>query len=100
MRQKIENNLLVEVNGTSLNGSSNLEFYIKQGSLFFQYTPVVRDDGSMTVKIPYEDSMKLREGFVTVQLAFVDETGTPRSSDPSKIPVGEFLKVAGYDPKY
>ena len=98
MRQKIENNLHVEVEGVDLTNCTDLEFYVKQDSLFFQYTPIVREAGIMTVTIPYEDAMKLRRAPVKMQFAFKDETGRPDSSAPVDVSVGEFLKEAGYDP--
>jgi hypothetical protein len=96
MRQKIENNLYVEVNGANMAGCTNLEFYVKQDNLFFQYTPVVQGDGIVTVTVPYDDAMKLRKAPVKVQLAFTDENGLPVSSAPVELTVGEFLKEAGY----
>ena len=98
MRQKIENNLDVEVKGVDLTGCTDLEFYVKQDGLFFQYTPVVVDASNMIVTVPYEDAMKLRKTTVKVQFAFTNESGHPDSSAPVEIPVGEFLKEAGYDP--
>ena len=98
MRQKIENTLCVEVEGVDLNGCTDIEFYVKQDKLFFQYKPIVCNSSVMTVIVPYEDAMKLRKAPVKVQVAFKDETGRPDSSAPRELPVGEFLKETGYDP--
>lgn len=98
MRQRMKNYLHIAVGGVDLTTASNIEFYIKQGGLFLQYTPEVVSSGEMLVEIPYDDAMKLASGEVRVQFALTDENGTPRATDPKAIPVDVLLKEAGYAP--
>jgi hypothetical protein len=98
MREKIENRLKISVEGLDLTKVSNIEFYVRQIGFFGCYTPEVISSNEMLVVIPYEDARKLRRGNVDVQFAYVNETGDPDAVDPVNIPVGVFLKEAGYDP--
>lgn len=98
MRQKIENNLIVEVEGVDLTTCSGLEFYVKQSNLFFQYEPEVKDAGEMLVRIPFSDAMKLRRNPVQIQFAYTDKNGNPDASETVEIPVDALLKESGYDP--
>lgn len=98
MRQRMKNYLEVTANDVDLTTSINIEFYVRQGAFFRQYTPKVTASDKMIVEIPFDDAMKLASGEVRVQFALTDENGTPRATKPKAIPVEELLKEAGYDP--
>jgi len=98
MRQRIENRVLLTVDGAELTKLSNLELYLKQGYLFFEYVPQVLSDTELLVTIPVEDALKLRSTEVRLQLAFTDEAGNPGATDVVGVNVEELLKEAGYDP--
>ena len=42
MREKIKNALSVEVVGADLTKATNLQFWLRQGTLFFEYVPADR----------------------------------------------------------
>ena len=98
MRRRIENHILIGVDGINATTASNLEFYLRQGNLFFQYFPSVVSADEILVVIPFEDAMKLKNAPVWVQLAFTDEIGTPDATEPLEVPLGDLIKEAGYDP--
>ena len=98
MRQRIKNQLLIEVNGVDLTQTTNLELYISQTPHFFQYVPEVMDTNKLVVVIPFEDAMKLKRGVARMQLAFVGPDGGPNASEPVDVPVATLIKEAGYDP--
>ena len=96
MRQRMENSLLIKVDGIDLTTVRNIEFYIRQGGLFLQYTPEVISLEEMVVLIPYEDAMKLTTGECRLQFAYTDANGTPLATDVKTVSVGTLLKEAGY----
>lgn len=97
MRRRIENIIRIEVEGATLKGATNLEFYIKQRQgAFFSYTPTVVDDTHFEVEIPFEDAMELKPSEAQVQLAFTNENGYPCATDVLTVFVGELLKEGGY----
>lgn len=97
MRQKIENQLHITVPELcKLTEASDIEFYVKQDSLMWTYTPYVISDTDMLVTIPYEDAMKLKLGNIKMQFAYKDASGIPHSSDIVYTTVEAFLKEAGY----
>lgn len=98
MREKIENLLYVEVADLDLTTLSSIEFYVRQGDRFWQYSPTVVSASAMTVRIPLADAMCLKQGSVKLQFAFVDNTGTPRASEVETVSVRDLLKNAGYAP--
>lgn len=98
MRRNIKNYLWVTCNDVDLTSVQNIEFWIKQGSLFFQYVPEVLSESEMIVRIPFEDAKKLSAADCRLQFAFTDESGTPRATEIERISVGDLLKEAGYDP--
>lgn len=98
MRQRIENALSIEVEGAELTGAVRLEFYVRQGGAFYEYTPQVVDDTHLLVQIPFADAMQLRAGQqALLQLAFTDASGNKQASDVVSAPVRDLLKEAGYD---
>lgn len=97
MREKMENRLHIEVSGVDLRTLEDLEFYVRQGTCFWQYAPTVISETEMVVIIPFEDAMKLRPGSVLLQFAYT-QAGTPDATDPQSITVGELLKKMGYAP--
>lgn len=98
MRQRMENSLLIKVDGIDLTTASNIEFYIRQAGSFFQYTPEVISPEEMLVAIPYEDAMKLTTGECRLQFALTDANGTPLATEVKTVSVGTLLKEAGYAP--
>ncbi len=96
MRQRMKNYLEVKVTGVDLTTSRNIEFYLRQGGLFRQYTPEVVSSELMLVEIPYDDAMKLASADCRVQFALTDANGTPLASNVKAVPVGVLLKEAGY----
>ncbi len=97
MREKMENRLHIEVSGVDLRELDNIEFYVRQGACFWQYTPTVVSETEMVVIIPITDAMKLRPGQVLLQFAYT-LNGAPDATDPQHISVGDLLKEAGYAP--
>lgn len=99
MREHIQNELHIEVEGVDLTTVRNIEFYVRQGKCFFRtYPAIVVSPTEMIVSIPFEDAMQLAYGMASLQFAFVDENGTPRASEPVSESVGILLKKEGYDP--
>lgn len=96
MRQRIENYLSVTVDGVDLTTVQDPVFWVKQSGVFLEYVPEIADSGSMLVRIPKEDAMKLWNSDVDVQFAFTTHDGRPLASDVVKMPVGQLLKEAGY----
>ena len=98
MRRKIQNGLMVSVEGADMEEASQIEFYVRQGPVFFSYTPQVISSEELYVEIPFADAMQLETAPVQLQFAFVDGDGNPRASGIVELFVGDFLKEAGYDP--
>ena len=98
MRQRIENYLSVTVEGVDLTTVQDPVFWVKQSNVFLEYVPEVADSGTMLVHIPKEDAVKLREGTVDVQFAFITQDGRALASDVAKVSVERLLKEAGYGP--
>ena len=99
MRQKILNNLLIEVDGLDLTSVTNIEFYVRQGVYDWTLPVTVNDASSMLVVFPKEYAMNLCDTEpVELQFAFTDKNGNPDASDPLTISVGRLIKEAGYDP--
>ena len=97
MRRRIENRVVITCEDVDLTTLSELEFYVKQGYLFFQYTPEVVSASEMVVTVPLEDAMKLSRQPVQLQFAYLDEDGHPDASNVVTCDVGELLKEAGYN---
>ena len=98
MRRNIKNALRISVDGEDMTKASQIEFYVRQGPVFFSYTPQVISSGELYVEIPFADAMQLETAPVQLQFAFVDEGGNPRASGIVELFVADFLKEAGYDP--
>lgn len=98
MRQRIENHILITCDDVDLTTLSNLELYVTQDGLFFQYVPKVLNASEMLITVPLEDALRLKKTSVRVQLAFTDDMGNPGASGIATVPVSELLKEAGYDP--
>lgn len=97
MRAKIANALSIEVEGVDLTGASRLEFYIRQGCVFWLYTPMIIDETHLLVRIPYDDAMQMKPQGALLQLALTDANGNKQATDIVSVPVRELLKEAGYD---
>lgn len=98
MRRRIRNVIQIEVEGVSLEGATDLEFYIRQGhGLCRCYVPTIIDNTHIEVDIPYEDAMKFMHTTASIQLAFTNMVGYPVATEIETIPVRELLKEEGYD---
>lgn len=98
MRRRIKNTVRIEIDGASLKGATNLEFYIRQrNGIFFSYTPRIVDDNHIEVEIPYKDAMSLKPTEARIQLAFTNSSGNPCATEDLLIFVGDLLKDDGYD---
>lgn len=95
--RKIENVLMVNIDNINLLTAQNIEFYVKQGNLFFEYTPKVISENEMLVTIPYDDAMKLNTGDISMQCAFTDANGNALCTGIIKTTANGFLKEAGYN---
>lgn len=98
MRKRIKNSLQITCEGVDLTTVSNIEFYLRQDRLFFQYSPEVISPSEMLVEVPFEDAMKLISGQVQMQFAFTDAEGNPQATEIETAAVGDLLKEAGYAP--
>lgn len=98
MRKNIKNQLLITCKSVNLTTVSDIEFYVRQGDLFLEYEPVVIGETQMLVEIPLTDAMKLTKGRANLQFAFKDAEGNHVATEIVEVPVGDFLKEAGYDP--
>lgn len=98
MRQKIKNTLAVEVEGVDLTTIHNIEFYIRQGDVFFEYEPTVLNSSEMIVTVPKENADALRSDMVcSLQFAYTDTDGNHIASEIVKDYVDRLLKSEGYD---
>ena len=98
MRQKIENHMLITCDDVDFTTLSNMELYMTQDAMFFQYEPVVKSAHELIVTVPVEDANRLKKTSVRIQLAFTDASGTPNASCIVTVPVLELLKESSYDP--
>lgn len=100
MRQRIENRLDITISGDSnldLTTATDLEFYVRQGALFYQKTPVVQNATSITVTISKDEADVLKTKPASCQLAFTDANGNKRATDILYVNVAALLKESGYD---
>jgi hypothetical protein len=97
MRKKIKNTLKITCTDIDLTTVSNIEFYIRQLKFFGCYVPKVISSSEMIVVIPFEEAKKMHDGKAEVQLAFTDENGNPRATEPVTTTVGNLLKEVGYN---
>lgn len=98
MRRGIKNYVSVRVVGMDLTECTDLKFYVEQDGAVHEYTGTVELDDVevMKVIIPKADAIKFDKGYAQVQVALTDSTGVPRSHDPIRIMMGDFLEVMGY----
>lgn len=98
MRQRMENELSVTVEGVDLTTVRDLVFWVRQEKVFLEYVPEVAGSGTMLVHIPKEDAMKLWNSDAEMQFAFTAQDGRPLASDIVRMSVERLLKEAGYGP--
>lgn len=98
MKAKMQNSLHITCEDVDLTTISNIEFYVRQGQFFRQYTPEVVSADEMLVQIPFEDAMQLSMAGIRLQFAFTDADGNPRATEIETARAGDLLKEAGYDP--
>ena len=96
MRQRIENRLIITVDGVDLTTVTDILFWIRQSNTLFEYVPKVIDSKTMSVTIPKEDAMKFLLSTVEMQFAFTHEDMHPEASEIVKMQVDQLLKEAGY----
>lgn len=97
MRSKIENILYISVSGIDLMTLSDIQFYVRQGSVFFQYAPQVIDSGNMIVTVPLADAKKLVPAVkAELQFAFTDNDGNSGASEITQMVVQDLIKKEGY----
>lgn len=96
MIKGIANKLSVYVKGAGLTSATKLEFYIRQGALFLEYTPTAIDDENLVVNVPKEDADKFLRGKILCQLVFTDKDGNSRASQVKADEVVGLLKEEGY----
>ena len=96
MIRGIKNTLTIRVKDAALTSAANIEFYLRQGTLFYQYTPTVIDDECLVVIVPREDTEKMLRGRILCQLVFTDKDGNNRASRPKACEVECLLKEDGY----
>lgn len=98
MRQKIKNTLSIVVEGVDLNTVTNIEFYVRQGNVFFQLSPTILNESEMIVVVPKEKADSLNTNSMAyLQFAFTDKDGNDIASDITEVEVGRLLKSEGYD---
>lgn len=97
MRQRIENRLIITVDGVDLTTVTDILFWVRQSNTLFEYVPEVIDSETMSVTIPKEDAMKLLLSTVEMQFAFTDQDMHPAASEIVKMQVDQLLKESGYD---
>lgn len=98
MFQKVKNTLHIPVEGAELTKATHLEFYLRQGGLFFKYTPTVVNDNEIVVEIPKSDADRLKHTEkVRCQLVFTDNSGNDIPSEITETTVYELLAPEGYD---
>lgn len=98
MRQLIANELELTNNEVDFTTSTNIEVWLRQLDLFFQYTPTVVSAHVMTVTIPFADAKQLQPGGAELQWALTDVHGKPVCFDPENITIGRLIKDEGYNP--
>ena len=96
MTEKIRNSITITCEDADFDTATNIEIYLRQGDLFFQYAPSAVDKHELAVVIPKADAMKLQPGTCRMQFAFTDGEDSPRASAVQKLSVTELLKEAGY----
>lgn len=96
MIRGIKNTLTIRVKDATLTSATDIEFYLRQGTLFYQYTPTVIDDERLVVIVPREDTEKMLRGRILCQLVFTDKDGNNRASRPKVCEVECLLKEDGY----
>jgi hypothetical protein len=95
---KIANYLTIDVEGADMTKATNIEFYIRQGNLFFQKTPTVLSATQMLIEITYDEAMQLKSfSCAKLQFAFTDENGCSRNCDILTVSVDDLLKSEGYN---
>lgn len=98
MKQLIANYIPISCDEVDFTTSTDIVVWIKQGSLFFRYTPTVVDAHNIVVEMPFADAKQLTISGAKVQWALTDANGQPVASDPVMVSVGEILDKDGYDP--
>lgn len=96
MIEKMRNAIIITCDNVDFQTATDIEVYVRQYDLFFQYTPSVQSAHTIVVQIPKEDAMKLNAGGCQMQFAFTDGNGNPNASEIKTISVVDFLKEVGY----
>lgn len=98
MRRGYKNYITVRVVDMDLTTCTNLILMVKQNGVTYTYNGTVdsSDHEVMKVEIPKADAVKFEHLLAEVQIALTDADGVPRSHDPIKTVIGDFLEVNGY----
>ena len=96
MIEKMRNAVIITCDNADFQQASDIEVYVRQYDLFFQYTPTVTNAHTLVVQIPKSDAMQLTPGGCQMQFAFTDGNGNPNASEIKNLSVADFLKEAGY----
>ena len=98
MFQKVKNIVHVNVEGVKLTTLKNIEFYVRQGGLFFSYVTSVISDEEIIVEIPKGDADRLKfTEPVRLQFIGTDPSGVPVPVPVVETTVNELLAPEGYD---
>ena len=96
MIERIRNSITITCDDANFSTATGIEVYLRQGELFFQYTPIVASEHVLVVVIPKADAMQLTPGNCHMQFAFTDANDNPQASNVQRLSVTELLKEAGY----
>jgi hypothetical protein len=98
MRQRIRNNISLQVKGTDLSKCSDIRVYIAQQGVTYEFSGTVNatDPSVFNITIPKATAMKFKYGEAKIQLALTNSAGEPRASNPVRVRIGELLKGEGY----
>lgn len=98
MREKIENKILIKVNGApDLTQATQVVVWVRQGENLWEYTPIILGADELMVEASYEDCCGLVGGIqAQIQVVGTDDKGNDFASDPKGVPVGKMLKEEGY----
>ena len=98
MRERIKNNISVQLEGYSMEGCTNIKIYVQQDEKEFEL-PGTLDAADPTIVhavMTKAQSMELRRGWGKIQIALTPPSGEPWASDDADIDIGRLIWRAGY----
>lgn len=98
MRQKMENNVSVQIRGADLSEYTDLKCFIKQSDRTFSFECTVDEESvdTLNIIIPKGKTMYWNPGRAKLQIAMTSPEGKKVSHDPIDINIGEMLWGDGY----